>query len=141
MFKRHRGAHETVEIQQAPRWFWLAKRKIVPVGLLLSAILFVLAHSNNRVGNEIYALVFGAYFLFSYFRTRRGGAEIPRIPEEYRFYEVYGFFGACFVVGVTFFVLAILGVAHIGIVIGSAGLIGAGVSAYAIVRESRRVRS
>jgi hypothetical protein len=128
------------EIQQIPRLFWLAKRKILPIGLLLSAVWAVLALSHRRPGSEIYALVAFAYFLFSYFRTRRGGGEIPRIPEEYQFYEVYGFFGACFIIGMTFFVLAMLGVAHIEMVIGIAGLIGAAASAYAIVREAQNMQ-
>lgn len=128
-------------IRQTPRWFWLAKRRIVPVGLLISVAWAILEFSKDRPGRAIYPVAFGAYFLFSYFRTRRGGGEIPRIPEEYRYYEVYGFFGSCFVIGVTFFVLAVLGVAHIGIVIGTIALVGAAVSAYAIVRESRRARS
>jgi hypothetical protein len=62
------------------------------------------------------------------------------MPEEYRFYEVYAFFGGCFIIGVTVFVLAIFGVAHIGIVIGGAGLVGAVVSTYAIAREAQNVR-
>lgn len=41
--------------------------------------------SKDRPGRAIYPCTFGAYFLFSYFRTRPGGAEIPEIPEEYRF--------------------------------------------------------
>lgn len=112
-------------IRQIPTWFWLAKRRIVPVGLLISIAWAILEFSKDRPGRAIYPCAFGAYFLFSYCRTRRGGAEIPEIPDEYRFYEVYGFFGGCFIVGVTFFVLAIFGVAHIGIVIGSAALVGA----------------
>jgi hypothetical protein len=112
----------------------------VPVGFLISVAGAVLEFSKDRPGRAIYPVAFGAYFLFSYFRTRRGGAESPEIPEEYRYYEVYGFFGACFIVGVAFVVLAILGVAHIGIVIGTAALIGAVISAYAIVREAQNVR-
>jgi hypothetical protein len=129
-----------MEIRQIPRWFWLAKQKVLPVGLLLSAVWAILAFSNDRPLRGTYALVFGAYFLFSYFRTRRGGARIPKIPDEFQFYEVYGFFGGCVLVGVVLFVLAILGVAHIEIVIGTAGLIVAGASGYAIVRETQNVR-
>ncbi len=129
-----------MEIRQIPRWFWLAKQRILPFGLLLSAVLVILAFSNNRPGDAIYALVFGAYFLFSYVRARRGYKSIPEIPDEFRFYEVYGFFGGCVLVGVTLFVLALLGVAHIGIVIGTAALVGAAVSVYAIVREAQNVR-
>lgn len=128
------------EIRQIPTGFWVAKRRIVPYALLVSVAWAILEFSKDRPGRAIYPCAFGAYFLFSYFRTRRGGAEIPRIPEEYRFYEVYGFFGGCFIIGVTLSVLAILGVAHIGIVIGSAGLIGAVVSAYAIACEAQNVQ-
>jgi hypothetical protein len=127
-------------IRQGPRWFWLANRRIVPYALLVSAAWATFEFSKDRPGRAIYPVAFGAYFLFSYFRMRLGGAELPEIPEEYRFYEVYGFFGACFIIGVTFFVLAIFGLAHIGIVIGIAGLIGAVVSAYAVAREAQNVR-
>jgi hypothetical protein len=126
-------------IRQAPRWFWLARRRIVPYALLLSVVWAILEFNKDRPGRAIYPVAFGSYFLYSYFRMRRGGLELPEIPEEYRFYEVYGFFGGCFVVGVVLFVLAILGVAHIGIVIGGAALVGAAVSAYALVREAQNV--
>jgi hypothetical protein len=128
------------EIQRIPTGFWLANRRIVPYALLVSVAWAILEFSKDRPGRAIYPCAFGAYFLFAYFRMRRGGAETPRIPEEYRFYEVYAFFGGCFIVGVVLFVLAMLGVAHIGMVIGIAGLIGAVVSAYAIVREAQDVR-
>jgi hypothetical protein len=128
------------EIRRIPTGFWLANRRIVPYALLISVAWAIFEFSKDRPGRAIYPVAFGVYFLFSYFRTRRGGAEIPEIPEEYRFYEVYGFFGACFIIGVTFFVLAVLGVAHVGIVIGAIALVGALISGYAIVRESRRAR-
>ena len=118
----------------------MANRRIVPYALLVSVAWAILEFSKDRPGRAIYPCAFGVYFLFSYFRTRRGGGEIPRIPEEYRYYEMYAFFGGCFIVGVVFFGLAVLGVAHIGIVIGSAALIGAVVSAYAIVRETQSTR-
>jgi hypothetical protein len=122
------------------RWFWLARQRFLPVALLLSAVWAVLEFCEDRPGRAIYPLVFGAYFVFAYLRVKRGGGGIPKIPDEYRFYEVYGFFGGCFIVGVTFVVLAIFGIAHIGIVIGSAALLGAVVSVYAIVREAQNVR-
>jgi len=77
------------------------------------------------------------FLIFSH-ETRRG--RNPRDSRGVSIHEVYGCFGGCVLVGVAFFVLAVLGVAHIGIVIGSAGLIGAVASAYAIVREAQNVR-
>jgi hypothetical protein len=127
-------------IRQIPTGFWLAKRRILPYALLLSVAWAILEFSKDRPGRATYPFAFGAYFLFSYFRTRRGGGEIPKPPEEYRFYEVYAFFGGCFIVGVAFFVLAILGLAYVGIVIGVVALVGAAVSAYAIVWEAQNMR-
>jgi hypothetical protein len=129
-----------METRRVPRSFWLAKRKFVPIGLLLSGAWLALAFSNHRRGSEIYALAFGAYFLFAYVRSKRGGDGILKIPDEYRSYEIYGFFGGCFLVGMTLFVLAVLGVAHIGLVIGTAALVGAAVSGCAIVREAQNMR-
>jgi hypothetical protein len=128
------------EMRQIPTGFWLANRRIVPYALLISAAWAIFEFSKDRPGRAIYPCAFGAYFLASYFRTRRGGREISKPPEEYRFYEVYAFFGGCFIVGVVFFVLAIMGLAHIGIVIGVVALVGAAVSAYAIVRETQSAR-
>jgi len=128
------------EIRHIPTGFWLARRRILPYALLLSVAWAIFEFSKDRPGRAIYPLAFGAYFLFSYFRTRREGGEIPKPPEEYRFYEVYAFLSGCFVVGVVFFVLAILGLAHMGIVIGAVALVGAAVSAYAMVWEVQNRR-
>jgi hypothetical protein len=129
-----------MEIQQIPRSFWLVKRRVLPLGPVFSAVWVILEFSHDRPFQGVWALVFFAYFLFAYLRARRGAAEIPEIPEEYRSYEVYGFFGSCLLIGVTFFVLAVLGVAHIGIVVGTVALAGAVISAYAIVREAQNMR-
>ena len=127
-------------IRQIPADFRLMIQRLVPVGLLLSVVWTILEFSKDKPGRAVYPLAFGAYFLFSYFRARRGGAGIPNIPAEYQFYEVYGFFGAWVFIGVTIFVLAVLGIAHIGIAIGTAGLIVAAASGYAIVRETQNMR-
>jgi hypothetical protein len=128
------------ETRRIPTGFWLAKRRILPYALLLSVAWAIFEFSKGRPGRAIYPLAFGAYFLFSYLRTRRRGEESPKIPGEYRFYEVYAFFGGCFIVGVIFLVLAISGVAHIGIVIGVVAMVGAAVSACAIVWETHNRR-
>jgi hypothetical protein len=89
---------------------------MVPLGLLPSVVWAVLEFRKDRLAGGAFALIFVAYFLFSYVRRRRGYASIPKVPDEFRFYEVYGFVGGCVLVGVTLFVLAVLGVAHIGMV-------------------------
>jgi hypothetical protein len=65
---------------------------------------------------------------------------MSEIPKEYQFYEVYAFFGGCFIVVVVFFGLAVLGIAHIGIVIGVVALVGAVICGYVLVREARSAR-
>jgi hypothetical protein len=64
-------------MRQIATWFWLARKRLLPVGLLLTAVWAILEFSNDRPVGGIFALVFGVYFLFSYFRARRQRATDP----------------------------------------------------------------
>jgi hypothetical protein len=125
-------------IRQIPREFRLAIRRLGLVVALLLAVWAVLEFSRGRPGNGAYTLAFAALLLLLDFRARRREMIFAKIPSEFQFYEVYGFFGALIFLGIAALVLAILNV--VGIVVGITGSVVAVASVYAIVREAQSAR-
>jgi heme A synthase len=132
------------EEQQARPWFRLVHRRLAPIAILLAAIWAILEFRRGRPVDGIYVLALGGFILFSYLRLRGHAAgetqRISTVPVGLQFYGFYGFFGACVVVGMAVFVLAVLDVTHAGILIGVVGLIGAAVSGYTMIRGTQNVR-
>jgi hypothetical protein len=119
----------TPQIPVWPAWFWVGKQGISLLGLVLAVFWAVLEIRKDRPIGVTYAFVCAAYCGFSHLRAKRDAARPPGVPVEYRRYQVYGVLGGWAVVGGMVVVLALLGVAHIGVVLGTALLIGAAISA------------
>jgi hypothetical protein len=124
-------------IQKFPTWFRIVVKRAAPLEVLLSVIWAIQEFSKGRPCYGAYALALGAWVALSYFFARKQEVTLLKIPSEFQFYEICGFFGGCAFVGVTTFILAALDIAHFELIIGILCLIVAVISVFVVIYKFR----
>jgi hypothetical protein len=107
-------------------------RRLIVTGGVISIGFGVMDITTEHVTGGIFFVGLGSLTLISVIRRWRGQQKGVTGVTSFQMLKAGGFFGICALTGIALFVLSVMGAVRDPVVLGAAGLISVGLSAYVV---------